>query len=229
MGRSAGENHLRSYFSEFQNIVDDVKEFVDCLPELGGAAFSSLPIVVFGVSMGGCITVKLLQQNYEPAQGASPFKGACLFAPMLSLERVSKQGLNPYLKPLISVVNKLSPTLRLAKTPKNVMFPKLQDEFEGDGLNDQGYTRVRVANEYLKATDQVLGSMKKITFPFITFHSDDDTFVDPEGSRRLYREAASENKEYVKADGMWHLLLHEENNRALLERTTKWMEDLLAN
>ena len=29
---------------------------------------------------------------------SNPFKGAVLLAPMLSLERVSKEGLNPYLE-----------------------------------------------------------------------------------------------------------------------------------
>ena len=54
--------------------------------------FRKLPMVVLGVSLGGCIAVNAIHQNGEL------FTGAILLAPMLSLEKVSKTGLNPYLR-----------------------------------------------------------------------------------------------------------------------------------
>ena len=132
-GRSEGYNKTRSYFNSFQDLVNDVKEFVSKLPELGGEKYSDLPKFIFGISMGGCIAVNMLQQC------PNDYVGALLFAPMLSLERLSKEGLNPYLKPLVSVVNTLGPTLRMAHTPKNVKFPHLQKEFENGRESDAGF------------------------------------------------------------------------------------------
>ena len=58
--------------------------------------FYELPMLLCGASLGGCIAVNAIHQNGEL------FKGAVLVAPMLSLEKVSKTGLNPYLRSLHS-------------------------------------------------------------------------------------------------------------------------------
>ena len=68
------------------------------------------------------------------------FKGALLYAPMLSLERVSKEGLNPYLKPLVNFFNLIGPQWRMAANSKNEIYPDLQEEFDNDFFSDQGKT-----------------------------------------------------------------------------------------
>ena len=68
------------------------------------------------------------------------FKGALFYAPMLSLERVSKKGLNPYLKPVISLFNLVGPHWRMAANSKNEIYPDLQEEFDNDFFADHGET-----------------------------------------------------------------------------------------
>ena len=131
-GRSEGYKQMRTYFDSFDDVIKDDLDFISKLPELGGEAFTDLPIFPFAVSMGGARAAMLLIRN------ESLFKAALLYAPMLSLERVSKQGLNPYLRPLVSMFNILGPTWRMAKASKNTMFPDLQDEFSSDFFSDQG-------------------------------------------------------------------------------------------
>lgn len=58
-----------------------------------------------------------------------------------------------------------------------------------DPLCWHGATRVRVANEYLLATEAVLNGMPRYHFPFIVFHGADDTLTDPDGSRALYERS----------------------------------------
>ena len=62
------------------------------LPTCPVPGFSGLPVFVAGCSLGGCIAVNAIHR-----EGAL-FKGAALFAPMLSLERASQHGLNYYLR-----------------------------------------------------------------------------------------------------------------------------------
>lgn len=131
-GRSEGVNGLKSYFESFEDVINDDLAFIAKLPELGGAAFTDLPIFPFAVSMGGARAVKMMFRNQ------ALFKGALFYAPMLSLERVSKQGLNPYLKPLVSFFNMIGPQWRLAKAAKNTVYPDLQEEFYGDYFSDAG-------------------------------------------------------------------------------------------
>ena len=86
-GRSGGYKGLKNYFESFDDVIADDFAFIDKLPELGGKAFSSdLPLFPFGVSMGGARAALMMMKD------ETRFKGALLYAPMLSLERVSKNG-----------------------------------------------------------------------------------------------------------------------------------------
>jgi hypothetical protein len=53
--------------------------------------------------------------------------GLVLLAPMLSLERVSKQGANRVLRPVADLLSHLLPRAAIVATDKNTMFPALQD------------------------------------------------------------------------------------------------------
>jgi alpha-beta hydrolase superfamily lysophospholipase len=62
------------------------------LPACPALGFAGLPTFVAGCSLGGCIAVNAIHRAPEL------FRGAVLFAPMLSLERASQHGLNYYLR-----------------------------------------------------------------------------------------------------------------------------------
>lgn len=57
------------------------------------------------------------------------YRGGVLLAPMLSLERVSRELVNRILRPISSLMNIVAPTLAIVKVTENTMFPKLQEEF----------------------------------------------------------------------------------------------------
>mmetsp|Transcript_11815 Transcript_11815/g.29905 ORF Transcript_11815/g.29905 Transcript_11815/m.29905 type:complete len:368 (+) Transcript_11815:78-1181(+) len=216
-GRSSGYKQMRTMFDSFDDLVNDDLDFVSKLPELGGEKFSNLPIFPFAMSMGGARAVMMILRN------EALFKAALFYAPMLSLERVSKQGLNPYLKPLITAISLIGPHWRLAAAATNDIYPDLQAEFDNDVLSDNGMTRVRVASEYLRVTTHIMENLEKITLPFVTFHSDGDTMVDPDGSRRLVQESSSKIKSYENCPGSWHILIHEEGNEVTLQKTIDFL------
>lgn len=87
------------------------------------AAFKNLPQFAAGCSVGGCITTLTAHRNPEL------FRGVILLAPMLSLERVAKTGLNPYLRPLTNIADYLVPTACLAATAENTVMPELQARY----------------------------------------------------------------------------------------------------
>ena len=58
---------------------------------------ASAPMFIMGISMGGCVAVKACMHAHTEASDPV-FSGCILCAPMCSLEKVAKKGLNAYLK-----------------------------------------------------------------------------------------------------------------------------------
>lgn len=45
---------------------------------------------------------------------------------MLSLEKVSRKGINPYIRPIASLLSWLAPTAAIVATEKNTLYPAIQ-------------------------------------------------------------------------------------------------------
>jgi hypothetical protein len=58
------------------------------------------------------------------------FRGAVLLAPMLSLEKVSRKGLNPYIRPISSLLSWLWPAGEVVATDHNTLYPEIQAEWD---------------------------------------------------------------------------------------------------
>ncbi|BDA41799.1 Monoglyceride lipase [Coccomyxa sp. Obi] len=209
---------LECYVERFDYYVDDVLQFARSLSHCSAPGFSGVPLFLAGCSLGGCIAVNAIHRE------AKLFKGAILFAPMLSLERASKHGLNYYLRPLAALLSRIWPTLPAASTTRNHLYPELQSLWDADPLCWHGATRARVANEYLLATEAGLKAMPSYTFPFIVFHGADDTLTDPDGSRTLYERSQAKDKTFKLIKDRWHVLLKEPGNKEILDEVIAWLK-----
>ncbi|KAL4532022.1 hypothetical protein Ndes2437B_g02449 [Nannochloris sp. 'desiccata'] len=177
----------------------------------------ALPVFISGISLGGCIAFTAARRKPEL------FSGTVLLAPMLSLKRVARQGLNPYLRPLSAVLSIIAPSAAVVATDKNVLYPEIQALWDADPLAMHCKTRVRNANEYLRATEVAMTSLDSIDFPFLVFHSENDTMCDCDGSKSLYLKAKSEDKTLRLVNHMWHVLPKEPYNERLLNEMIEWM------
>lgn len=104
------------------------------------AGFANKPLFLAGCSLGGCIVVNAMHQR------PGLFRGAVLLAPMLSLEKASLHGLNPYLRPLAGLISWLVPTAPIAATTRNTLYPHLQARIRissAPHLNSAGWRRRR--------------------------------------------------------------------------------------
>ena len=59
-----------------------------------------------------------------------------------------------------------------------------------DPICKHGATRVRNAMEYQRVTSYLMKHLDTIDFPFIVFHSENDTMADVDGSKALFSEAS---------------------------------------
>lgn len=74
-----------------------------------------------------------------------------------------------------------------------------------------------------------MAAAPQATFPTLIFHAPDDTLTDPIGSREFLEASSSEDKRYVAAVGMWHDLIQEPGNEAILPQVCPGNSDLLCH
>jgi len=228
-GRSQGSRGLRAYFDDFDDLAQEVIDYVtgDVLSEQG---LRGLPIFALGESMGGAVVVHIAQLAPEL------LRGAVLYAPMLSLERVSKEKVlccirNVDLEPFANFLDCVVPTAPIAKGAKNTMYPDSQHEFDEDPLNYSGSVRVRAGKAFSEVTKGFMsGGLREMRTPFVTFHSDQDTFTDPAGSEALVSMAECQDKTYVRVGrgldidvDIWHGLSTEPGHAAVFKEALAWI------
>lgn len=225
-GRSDG---LRCYFDNYDDLPNEANAFVRYYLD-GHPQYSTLPLFVLGLSMGGCTALRMTQLS------PGTFKGLVLLAPMLSLEMVARQRIlccitNNHLKPISGLLSRNFPTMPIAKAARNTMRPLSQKEMDEDPLTWSGDCRARVGAEFLRVTDELMGGgLQDVTTPFITMHSQKDTFTDPLGSERLMSLATVQDKTYSKigpgldidAD-MWHAISFEPGKEKVLAAIREWL------
>lgn len=103
------------------------------------------------------------------------------------------------------------------------MYPDLQAAYEADPGTYHAATRVRVGQEFMVTTEWLCKHLCDVTFPFITFHSREDTMTDPEGSRQLVEQAQSTDKTLRSLTGFWHILMKEPGNETIRDEVIAWL------
>lgn len=136
-GRSEGLRGIRFYVENFDDYVRDCLQFSRLISgqsdPSGNNSWSDgfemppgvagLPTFISGISLGGCIAYTAALRD------SSLFDGSVFLAPMLSLEKASRKGLNPYLKPLAALLSYFIPTAAIVATDRNILYPDIQVSF----------------------------------------------------------------------------------------------------
>jgi len=230
-GHSEGARGLRGFFEDFDDMPKENLEYLKATIMKEPSA-SSLPLFLFGVSMGGATAVRMAQM--EPHM----FRGMILYAPMLRLEEVKKKKVvacitNGHLASLAGCLSKAVPTLPIAKPALNEIFPLTQKEFDDDELNYHADVRSRVGAEFMRITEWFMsGGLDSVSVPFAVFHASHDTFVDPIGSQKLMDMAKSTDKKYFKVGtgldvnvDVWHALQMEPGREVIFKYALDWINE----
>ena len=94
-----------------------------------------------------------------------------------------------------SVLPKL-PLVARGETTVNCRDTLVLAQESADPLVFHEPARARWGSEFLKAMMEIEGSLHSITFPFLVCHGSEDQVVQLEGSKKLFAEAASTDKEF---------------------------------
>ncbi|GLC42086.1 hypothetical protein PLESTB_001066600 [Pleodorina starrii] len=213
-GRSKGDR----LGCKFQAHVDNLLLLSEDVLENGGDSFlRGLPYFLVAHSMGGLAgTVACIQQPDR-------FSGLVLLSPLLTMDASAKKSGSLRLG---GVKSRPKSDDGEGSTTSERPVPWLHDAWAADPfVRDGGLLSSRQVEELLPPAAQLAadGGMEGVAVPLLIFQSERDSYVGPEGARRLHQRAASSDKTLRLLSQQWHVLTKEEGWEGLLAEVTAWL------
>lgn len=212
-GRSEGPRLLVRSFDRY---VDDAERFLQHVSdELPGR-----PLFVFGHSMGGMIATLLVltrQPNTE---------GLILSGPVLQVgEHFSSLTIR-----LAKLLGRLLPGLPLDRVnPEDLSRDEsVVRTYEADPLVHHGWIPAGTGAAVIRAIQRIEREEISLQVPLLLLHGTADKLASVEGSKRLYRNAASHDKTLKLYEGYYHEVLNERGKDDVLADLLSWLEERTA-
>lgn len=209
-----GSDGLHGYVQSLDHAVQDMKMYLRKI----SAENPGIPCFCFGHSTGGGIILKAV---------LDPEVDALVNGIILTSPAVRVQPAHPIVAALAPVFALIAPRYQFTGSSKN--GPAVSRDPEAlrvkysDPLVFTGSIRVRTGYEILRLTAYLQQHLRRITVPLLVLHGADDMVTDPEGSRRLHREASTPDKAIRLYDGLLHDLLIEPEKEVVLGDIVDWL------
>jgi len=213
-GRSEGR---RGHVDSFSEYVDDVNAVLGELERHDRWPVGKKP-VLFGHSLGGLISAIVA------AEAPTRFAGLAMTAPFFGLARPV-----PKAKAWAGrVMSRLVPTL---SQPSGLKGSALTHDADLAARYDQdphhfSHVTVRWFAEIEAAQAQLMTSAARITLPLFCLAAGDDRVASTPATESLFARAASQDKELVVLQGLYHEVLNEldrdQHIATLAERIIRW-------
>ena len=208
-GRSEGR---RVYVRRFSDYVDDLSLFLS----LARQQNPDVPVFLFGHSMGGTISTRLVMT------AAPGVRGVVLSA------AATKPGadINPLLLRVVKFMGAVLPRFPIMNLP-NALFsrdPAVVKAMATDPYIYQKKGPARTAAEFLGAMQQIQKEPTKVDMPLLILHGTADRLTNPDGSRALYQNAGSKDKTLKLYPGLYHDLVHEPEKERIMGDIQEWLE-----
>ncbi|XP_031568670.1 monoglyceride lipase-like [Actinia tenebrosa] len=195
-GQSDGE---RAQIDSFETYVRDVYQHIDEM----AAKYPSLPVFLFGHSMGGAIAILTAMERPKF------FTGVVLSAPAIELDPKSDTKcmrclgrLLLHIAPSTQVIAAIDPAVTCRNSDK-------VEEYRTDLLVWHEGIKVGWGLALAHAVDKIQANIANIDWPFIVLHGSADNLTMVDGSVQLEQVAKSSDKTIKIYEGYYHELLNE--------------------
>jgi alpha-beta hydrolase superfamily lysophospholipase len=173
------------------------------------------PVLAFGHSLGGLVTVASV------ARDQSGLRGVVLSSPFL------KKDVPAWKRLLVSVLAAVGPTLPAPEAPLELSgLSRIPEELElvkNDPLIYRGRAPLLLAATALNLLGENPSRYPEWRVPTLVLHGSADTHTDPEGSRELFKAIASEDKTLHIVEGGRHELLNDTERDETLRVLLSWL------
>lgn len=207
-GQSPGE---RAYIDNFDHYVGDLSVFLDFLmPQL------TLPFFLMGQSMGGLVLARYAVQHAAPARGLI-FSSAALAV---------SRDISPMLQRVSGVLGAMAPRLPVVPLDTSGFSrdPAVALAYQRDPLVHHGKVMAGTGAAILSATRDIQERMSAISLPLLILHGTADPICEPEGSRKLYGQAAAVDKTLKLYEGGYHELYNDLVKEEMLADIVSWLD-----
>ena len=191
---------------------------VDAVRELAESKHPGLPVLIFGHSMGGLISLSYVLE--KPRHVA----GAVISSPALA----THPDFQPpaLLKMLVGLLSKLAPRLRFATNlPSDAVSrdESVVRDYENDPLVTDKVS-ARWFDEVEKAMQAVFENAPKLERPVLLMQSGADGLVDPAAAERWAALAPQNQAELVIWPGLFHEMFNEPEKERVRNKTLAWLD-----
>ncbi|GJP45194.1 hypothetical protein CLOM_g10401, partial [Closterium sp. NIES-68] len=189
---------LHAYIPRFDTVIDDVVEFTDALR--ASPALASLPVFLYGESMGGAVAIKTHWRRPDA------FRGGVFLSPMCKI--ADELMPPPVVVSAFLALNHVIPKVRMVpgKDISDIGMRDLTNRKRAhqNPMSLRGLSRVGTAVSLLRTTQEIGSRMKELSLPCFILHGSGDVVTDPALSKELHSEASSTDKTLKIYEGSWH-------------------------
>jgi alpha-beta hydrolase superfamily lysophospholipase len=207
---------LRSYVENFEELVEDLYQFIHFVSEQEGGEKPFL----LGHSFGGQVVINLLAKHPRVVPGvilSSPNIKLAMDVPWL--KRFLGRWVS-YIIPSFSIPNDIK--------PKWISHdPKVVHEYEKDRLVQNRIT-VRLGNEILENLNKVPELAEKIKIPIFLFHGSEDLVTCPKGTEEFFERMKHKDRQLKIYPGFFHETLNEKGKEEVYHDVANWLEERVA-
>jgi len=180
--------------------------------------YPSLPIFLFGHSMGGNLVLNFLLRKQKE------LNGAIVTGPYLRLGfeppkwKIILAKLSANIWPSLSQPTELE--LDALSRNQDVIHKYEDDELVHDRITSAFFVNVHFAGQY------AISHANEIKTPLLIMHGEDDRLTSPEGSKEFASNANS-NVHLKLWKGLYHELHNEPEKKEVFQYELEWIEELL--
>lgn len=208
-GQSDGVRGHINHFSDYQTAVlslhNKIKEW-----------YPSQEIFLLAHSMGGLVSTRLLLDHQNL------FKGALLSGPLIESPQTPPSWQVAIMK-LISVVAPRTQMLELDGSAVS-RDPIEVAKYMNDPLVSKDKLSARLLVEMFKTMGECKTRAAEITLPIRIMHGSEDVMTAPSGSKYLYENISSEDKEIELYEGLFHEIFNEPEAPEIYKDVINWLD-----
>ena len=208
-GKSEGR---RALIDRMRNAVEDLHTLV----EKAGAQHPGRPLVLIGHSMGGAVALSYTIEHQDALDAL------VLSGPLAALE--AAPAVQRAAGRMLSVI---APSLGVVGIDSTAVSrdPAVVKDYDDDPLNYHGKLPARTVAELSAAIDGYPEGVTGFKLPMLVMHGTADRLVPIAGSEMVVERVASEDKKFIRYDGLFHEILNEPERDRVLGDIADWLDE----